>query len=631
MEVKRKRGGINQSLIVISGLIFLIGSVLTYFFILRGVYGPFNTSKLIPDSKVLKSVISGTKPTVCILYSQYTQNMLPEGSTWLEDNITTWKKFLANEGLKYDVITDKAIEIGQLNNYDLLVLPGSKSLSDKELIEIKKFLNNGGSIFATSGTASYSDDGKWRGWEFFSEVFGLNFTKEISNDEFTKLHTLRGNFPITANIPTGYSLRVGTWDRPICVEVMDPRTTQISFWYNFKNDSGLVRENIKKSAGMVTGTYGRGRFLWMGFELNSVIGAQEDYIYFDRLFANSIKWLTYKPIAFAKDWPAGYDAAAMLAPIVDRDPTNIENLLSVLKSENVKATFFINPQQAKLNRNLIKSLSRYGEIGSLVDIGYLNSVNDTINSLNDYDAQVQKFSNAKSLLEEITGKKVDGAIPYYGLFDQNTLKAMTNDGYSYVVTDSLTDRSVPRKITIDNKQLAIITKTARDDYEVIRDFGLTDTEYQFYTYQEDIDRILFEGGMYLFKMHTEYQCAPANINVVKEVIDDLKRKNFWITTGNEIENWYAMKSSVEIRADRRGSNRIALTISNPGSSTANNLVIQVELDAPANRITMDTEIIGTKKAKFDFDKKNKIVYVYVNDLEPNESRTYYLDFSQPNS
>jgi peptidoglycan/xylan/chitin deacetylase (PgdA/CDA1 family) len=631
VEVKWKRGGISQSLIVVSGLIFLIGAVLTYFFILRGVYGPFNTSKLIPDSKVLKSVISGTKPTVGILYSQYTQNMLPEGSTWLNDNITTWKKFLENEGLKFDVITDKAIELGLLSNYELLVLPGSKSLSDRELIEIKKFLNEGGSVFATSGTASYSDDGKWRGWEFFSEVFGLDFTKEISNDEFTKLHTLRGNFPITANIPTGYSLRVGTWDKPISVEVMDPRTTQISFWYNFKSDSGLVRENIKKSAGIVTGTYGRGRFLWMGFELNSVIGAQEDYIYFDKLFSNSIKWLTYKPIAFAKDWPAGYDAAAMIAPIVDKDPENIENLLNILKSENVKVTFFINPQQAKLNRDLIKSLSQYGEIGSLVDIGYLNSVNDTINSLNDYDTQVQKFKNAKSLLEEITEQKVNGTIPYYGLFDQNTLKALTDDGYGYVVTDSLTDRSVPRKITLDNKDLTIMTKTARDDYEVIRDFGLTDTEFQYYTYQEDIDRILFEGGMYLYKMHTEYQCTSANINVAKEVIDDLKRKNFWIATGKEIENWYARKSSIEIRADKRGASRIALTISNPGSSTANNLVVQVELDAPADRITMDTEIIGTKKAKYDFDKKNKIVYVYVNDLEPNESRTYYLDFSQPNS
>jgi peptidoglycan/xylan/chitin deacetylase (PgdA/CDA1 family) len=631
VEIKNKKGGISQGLIVISGLIFLIGAVLTYFFILRGVYGSFDAKDLVPDSNILKGIISGSKPTVGILYSQYTENMLPEGSTWLNDDITTWKKFLETSGLKYDVITDKTIELGQHYKYDLLVLPGSKSLSDKELIEIKKYLDKGGSVFATSGTASYSDNGKWRGWDFFSEVFGLNFTKEINNNELTKLHTLRGNFPITANIPTGYSLRVGTWDRPISVEVMDPRTTQVSFWYNFKSDSGLVRENIKKSAGIVTGTYGSGRFVWMGFEINSVIGSQEDYVYFEKLFDNSIKWLTYKPIAFAKDWPAGYNAAAMIAPIVDKDPANIENLLNVLKSENVKATFFISPKQAKLNRDLIRSLTRYGEISSMVDIGYLNSVNDTINSLNDYDTQVQKFKDAKSVLEDITGQKVDGALPYYGLFDQNTLKALINDGYSYVITDSLTDRSVPRNITIDNKNLSVMTKTARDDYEVIRDFGLTDPEYQYYTYQEDMDRILFEGGMYLFKMHTEYQCAAANINVVKQVIDDLKKKDFWIATGDEIENWYAKKSAVEIRADKRGSNRIALTVSNPGSATANNLVVQVEINAPADRITMDTEIIGTKKAKFDFDKKNRIVYVYINDLEPNESRTYYLDFSQPNS
>ena len=150
------------------------------------------------------------------------------------------------------------IELGQFYKYDLLVLPGSRSLSDKEIIEIKKYIDKGGSVFATSGTASYSDDGKWRGWDFFTEVFGLNFKKEIKNDKFTKLHTLRGNFPITANIPTGYPLRVATWDRPISAEVMEPRTTQVSFWYNFKLDSGLVRENIRKSAGIVSGTYGKG-------------------------------------------------------------------------------------------------------------------------------------------------------------------------------------------------------------------------------------------------------------------------------------------------------------------------------------------------------------------------------------
>lgn len=631
MEIKKNKGGINQSLIVISGLIFLIGAVLTYFFILRGVYGSFNAKELVPDSHVIKSIFVPEKPTVAILYSQYTENMLPEGSTSLNDNIHTWEKFLDNAGVKYDIITDKDIELRQFYKYDLLVLPGSRSLSDKETSEIKKYIDIGGSIFATSGTASYSADGKWRGWSFFTEVFGLNFKKEIKNDKFTELHTLRGNLPITANIPTGYPLSVATWDKPIAAEVMEPRTTQVSFWYNFKLDSGLVRENIRKSAGIASGTYGHGRFVWMGFEINSIIGGQDDYVYFDKLFNNSIKWLTYKPIAFAKDWPAGYDAAAMIAPVVNKDPYNIQNLLNILRTEKVQATFFVNPEIAESNKNLIKSLSKFGEVGAMVDIGYLNSVNDTINSLNDYDTQIQKFNHANSVLEGITGRKVVGALPYYGLFDQNTLRALINDGYDYVLTDSLTDRSVPKNMIIGGKRITTMTKTARDDYEVIRDFGLTQPDFQFYTYQEDIDRVLFEGGMYVFKMHTDYQCTSSNINVVKNVINELKKKNYWITTGDEIQKWYAEKNNVQIRTDQRGPRRIALTISNPGTSTVNNLVIQLEINAPADKIVLSTEIIGTKKARFDYDKDNKVVYVYINDMQPNESRTYYLDYDTPNS
>ena len=631
MAIKKKKGGINQGLIILSGLIFLVGGVLTYFFILRGVYGSFDAKELIPNTDVIKGVLNNNEPRIGVLYSQYTENMLPEGSTSLNDNITTWEKFLDNTKTKYDIITDKTIELGQFYKYNLLVLPGSRSLSDKEISEIKKYIDRGGSVFATSGTASYSDDGKWRGWNFFSEVFGLNFKKEIKNDRYTKLHTLRGNLPITANIPTGYPLRVATWDRPIAAEVMEPRTTQVSFWYNFKLDSGLVRENIRKSAGIASGTYGKGRFVWMGFEINSIIGAQDDYVYFEKLFNNSIKWLTYQPIAFAKDWPAGYDAAAMIAPMVDKDPYNVRNLLSILRAEKVKATFFVNPGIANSHRELIRSLSKYGEIASVVDIGYLNSVNDTVNSLNDYDTQVQKLNAANSVLEGITGKKVVGALPYHGLFDQNTLRALINDGYDYILTDSLTDRSVPKNMIIGGKRITTMTKTARDDYEVIRDFGLTQPDFQYYTYQEDVDRILFEGGMYVFKMHTDYQCDTSNINVVGKVINELKKKNFWIATGDEIQKWYAEKSNVQIRTDQRGPKRIALTISNPGEFTVNNLVIQLEINAPARNIVLSTEIIGTKKATFDYDKDSKVVYVYINDMRPNESRTYYLDYNQPNS
>ncbi len=137
----------------------------------------------------------------------------------------------------------------------------------------------------------------------------------------------------------------------MAVEVLDPRTTQVSFWYNYRIDDGLVREEIKKSAGIAYGNYGKGRFMWMGFELNSIIGVQEDYIFFERLFNNSIKWLMYYPIAYVRDWPTGYEAAAVVAPVLTNDIENIDNVLPILRKEGISATFFVDPNFAELNKD----------------------------------------------------------------------------------------------------------------------------------------------------------------------------------------------------------------------------------------------------------------------------------------
>ncbi len=628
--VKTRKGGGSQLLIIILGLIFVAGAFLIYFYILRGVYGRIGVDEVLPDSKIIRSAVYGENAKIGILYSQYTENMLEPGSTWLNDNITTLGHFLETAKLNYDIIADSTIELGLHNRYNLLILPGSRSLSDREVIQLKKYIDNGGSIYATSGTGSYSDDGKWRGWEFFSEVYGLRFTKEISNIDITKIHTLRGGLPITANIPTGYPLKVATWDRPMAVEVKDPRTTQVSFWYNYRLEEGLVREGIKKTAGIVYGTYGKGRFVWMGFEINSIIGVQEDYIYVERLFNNSINWLTFNPAIFIKDWPSGYDAAAVIAPCVGENAGNLNNLFSVLRSENVGATFFVSPEKAKKNSGLIKTASGFGDVAALVDIGYLASVNDTVNTLNDYEMQSEKLSSAKKDIELVTNKKVVGCLPYYGLFDQNTIKALAETGYKYILTDSLTDRSVPRSIIRGDKRLISITKTARDDYEVIRDFGLTLPEFQLYTYQEDVDRLLFEGGLYIFKMHTEYQCKPENIAVVKELIRDMKRKKIWITTFAEIEKWYARKNYVELRIEKRSDRRTIITVSNPGVETINEMIVDINLNTKATNISLSSELIGTKAAKYEYSNETNVIYLFLDDLKPGESRTYFIDYDKTN-
>lgn len=626
-----QKGRINQFLILFSGIVILIAAVLVYYFVLRGVYGRFDITTLLPTKDTVEKTLSGKTNQVAILYSKYTENMLSEGSTWLVDNMSTWKKFLSNLNLRYDILTDQDIENGKHHSYRLLVLAGSKSLSDTEILQIKKYLENGGSVFATSGVASYSEDGKWRGWQFFNQVFGMQFTYEIQHDNVLKIHTLRGGIPLTATIPTGYPLKIATWDIPMAAEVLDPRTKQVSFWYNFRLEDGLVREGIKRSTGIAYGSYGAGRFVWMGFEINSVIGLQEDYILFDRFFNNCINWLTYSPIAYIKDWPDGYDAAAVIMPVVSNNAINIQNLLPILRSENTRATFFIDPERASQNRSLIASLVGYGEVAALVDIGYLSSVNDTINKLDSFEQQSAKMKLAKTALENITNTPVIGMFPYYGLFNNNTVSAAINSEYLYLLTDSLTDRSVPRTLIRGDKRILSMTKTARDDYEVIRDYGLTLPDFQFYTYQEDVDRILFEGGMYILKIHTEFQCRNDYVGVVRDVIQDLKKKRFWITTASEIHKWYEKRDYIELRAERRGNNRVSIKVSNPGKEIINDLVIDVDLNDDVKNISLDTEIIGTKPAVIKHDPGSRFLFLLIDSLKPGESRTYFIDYDRVNA
>ena len=177
---------INQFLIFFSGIVIIISAVLVYYFILRGVYGRFDTSEILPNKNIVQDFLFGKEPEVAILYSKYTENTLPVGSTWLNDNISTWKKFLDNLKLKYEIISDQDIEDGKHYDYKLIVLPGTKSISERERLQIKKYIEQGGSIFATGGIGSFADDGKWRGWDYLNQVFGLKFSHELKPDEYTK-------------------------------------------------------------------------------------------------------------------------------------------------------------------------------------------------------------------------------------------------------------------------------------------------------------------------------------------------------------------------------------------------------------------------------------------------------------
>ncbi|MCX7875338.1 MAG: hypothetical protein N2321_04115 [Melioribacteraceae bacterium] len=633
MAVKEAAKGlrVNYLIIFLSGLVLLILAVLVFLLIIQSIYGNYELSQILPTKNNLTLLQETKKQKVAILYSKYTENMLEPGSTWLRDNIDTWKKFISNAKFQYDLISDQDIELGKHYEYKLIVLPGSKSLSDKELVNVKRYIENGGSVFVTGGPATFSDEGKWRGWEFFTEVFGMKFNREIKPEETYKVHTLRGNLPITSQIPTGYALKIATWDRPIYAEVLEPRTTQVSFWYDFRKEAGLVREEIQKSAGISFGTYGKGRFVWFGFEINSVLGVQKDFIYFEKLFNNSVNWLVYNPTAFVRDWPDTYEAAFLFIPTITEQPNNIINVNKNIGGIKINPTIFVDPNITINNYQILKSLKEKGEIGAIVDIGFLASPEDTVNKLFSKEVQTSTLKFAIDTLKKLTNQNVKAIMPLNGYYDDNTMQAMSQLGLEFLVTDSLTDRSVPEIRTRNNKQIMIITKTARDDYEVVRNYGLTNTEFQRYTYEEDIDRVLFEGGLYVFKVHTNYQLLPQYSSVIKDVLKYAKSKKMWITSLEELKNWWLSKGGVEVRYDARSARRIAVELNNPRDERTIGIVVQVNLNKKVKNVEVSSDIINTKIPKYSLSPSGDTIYFYLDKMEPHETRSLIIDYDNVGS
>jgi hypothetical protein len=584
------------------GLTILAASVWVFLLILHAVYGRFGLDDLVPSKKNISAVFARQK--VGILDSGYSELLLPDGSTWLHDNVNAWKKFLGSIGTDYDVLNDQTIEAGPIDQYTILVLPGSRALSDREAEAIKQYIDKGGSVFATGGTGSFTEHGEWRGWQFISQVFGLQFTREITPNEPTRLHTLRGSLPVTGGIPAGYSLRVATWDNPIACEVVEPRTTQVSTWYNFRSDAGLARESIESTAGIVYGTYGSGRFVWMGFESTSVLGNQDDYVYFDLLCRQCVNWLDGTPTAQVRDWPSGYRAGAMVILPVDDDSVSEQSLLASANRFRIPLSSFLDPRVSHgQGRDL--ELAKSGDLGVLL-----------------------KDPEASTPMPSQSGSSFPGAMIAQGYSSDTMLSSLLSSGWRYVVIDSVSDRLVPKVFSWGDKNLVVFSQTARSDKEVVGRYGLTDSSLQLFTYREDADRALFQEGLYILQVHGNIQGRPEHVPPLNELWKYLREKGFWITSGSGMSQWWLAKRAIDVNVRSLSRRRIALLISNSSGNEVQNAVVQLNVNRPVSNIALTSDIQGTAIPPFRYNSRTQVLDITIPLLKGGTMLSLFVDFDQ---
>jgi len=128
---------VNYLIIFLSGLVLLITAILVFMLIVKNIYGNYEVTEILPTKKNLRFFDEERKYKAAILYSQYTENMLNTGSTWLKDNVDTWKRFVGNSKIKYDVISDQTIELGEHFNYKLMYFPDLNLYPINKLYSLK--------------------------------------------------------------------------------------------------------------------------------------------------------------------------------------------------------------------------------------------------------------------------------------------------------------------------------------------------------------------------------------------------------------------------------------------------------------------------------------------------------------
>ncbi|MFC2082371.1 hypothetical protein ACFLQT_01435, partial [Bacteroidota bacterium] len=113
MAVKRSKGlKVNYLIIFLSGLVLLTTGILVFLLVVQNVYGNYEIEEILPTRENISLFTGDAAKKVGILFSDYTQNMMPEGSTWLSDNVDTWEHFIGSTDFSYDIISDQTIERG---------------------------------------------------------------------------------------------------------------------------------------------------------------------------------------------------------------------------------------------------------------------------------------------------------------------------------------------------------------------------------------------------------------------------------------------------------------------------------------------------------------------------------------
>jgi peptidoglycan/xylan/chitin deacetylase (PgdA/CDA1 family) len=414
-------------------------------------------------------------------------------------------------------------------------------------------------------------------------------------------------------------MAVNTYDRPVAMSLLESRAVAAGYWMQGRSPSEISNDRVS----MAIGSYGGGRFVWTGFTLGSTVdpfGVKAGEI----LVRNMVAYVAFRPIFGKEPWPGGKQAAVAFAQETDDGLDAASAGASVFSKRRVPCTFFCSPESGQRNPAAFKALSAVPGF----EIGLKGE--PTLHGQKE-EKQKEMLAGGKKALEALVGGTIHGFSPFEALYDDNTLKALLDSGYSYLAGDAaavgppaVLQAYKPRLLRI-GRNLRLLIKfphVGAAEAEIFPKDGKEDREKELERLKEDFDAVYQVGGFYNFSFHSALLKDKARAEVLSEFLDYVKTKNVWLTNFGEAADWSDRWMLVDLDSSKVSDVRTNLIVTNSSPDQIDSLRLNMYLPNDDVNITASSEKLGGSINVVS--QQNGTAVLEVRDLQ-GEGLVFYVD------